>query len=294
MELTLTQIDNILTRTSGYLKTVTSHSVQPYRGCTLGNSLCGAGCYVRSSLHITRGRPWGGFLEVRTNAAQSYLRHVDGERAWARRARGQFSIFLSSATEPFLPQEFRYRVTRSLLEAMLDGPPDLLIVQTHSHRSAEYLPLCERLARRCALRMHISIETDRDTLPGLPPSASSVAKRFEAARSFKAAGIPTIVTVSPLLPIAAPDRFFARVAEVADAVVIDHFIQGDGTADGSRTRRTALPAAVALVDPTATELAYRDRMVEIAQRYLPGRVGVNVDGFAGRWLSPDTYFRSTS
>ena len=38
-------------------------------------------------------------------------------------------------------------------------------------------------------------------------------------------------------------RFFARVAACVDAVVIDHFMQGDGSADGARTRRTPLPAA---------------------------------------------------
>jgi hypothetical protein len=52
-----------------------------------------------------------------------------------------------------------------------------------------------------------------------------------------------VVTVSPLLPIADPERFFARLAGLADAVVIDHFIGGDGTPDGSRTLRTGLPAA---------------------------------------------------
>ena len=33
-------------------------------------------------------------------------------------------------------------------------------------------------------------------------------------------------------------RFLARVAACADAVMIDHFMQGDGSADGARTRRT--------------------------------------------------------
>ena len=67
-------------------------------------------------------------------------------------------------------------------------------------------------------------------------------------------------------------------------VVIDHFVQGDGTADGSRTRRTALPATMAAMHANSVDLAYRDRMVAIALRHLPGQVGVNTDGFAGRYL----------
>lgn len=285
MQLSETQIGNVLTRTSGYLRTVASHSLQPYRGCSFGNALCGVGCYVRGSGHITRGRVWGDFLEVRVNAAESYRAHVERERAWARRSRGQFGVFLSSATEPFPPQEFRLGITRGVLTAMLDEPPDLLIVQTHSHRVMEYLPLLAELARHCDLRVHISIETDRENLAGLPPHASSVAKRMQAAAEVKAAGIWSVVTVSPLLPIAEPDSFFARIAAVANAVVLDHFIQGDGSPDGGRTRRTGLPAAMEAIEPTSVTLDYRDRMAEIARRHLPGRVGVNIDGFAGRWLS---------
>ncbi|MEM1201887.1 MAG: hypothetical protein AAGN66_01510 [Acidobacteriota bacterium] len=286
MEITPVEIGKVLTRTGGYLSTVTSHSLQPYRGCTLGRSLCGAGCYVQHAGLLTRGRPWGGFLEVRTNAAESYLRYVGAERRWGRRARGEFSIFLSSATEPFLPQERRYGITRGVLEAMLEEPPDLLVVQTHSHRITAAADLLVALAKRCRVRCHLSIETDRDRLPGLPPHASPVGRRFEAAAALRRMGLETVVTVSPLLPIADPEAFFARIAACADAVVLDHFIGGDGSPEGRRTRRTSLPQAMEAVEAGSTDLAYRDAMVAVAHRHLPGRVGVSVDGFAGRWSTP--------
>lgn len=293
--MTHTTIKNILTRTTGYLRTVTSHSLQPYRGCTFGRSLCGVGCYVQHNGHLLKGRPWGGFLEVRTNAAESYLDNYDRECRWARRNRqahggqpvgsdrGEFSIFCSSATDPFVPQEFREQITRSVLEAMLRKPPDRLILQTHSHRVVDYLDLYRALDRRCDLRIHVTIETDREGLPGLPPHASPVEKRLAACGRLKGSGLTTVATVSPLLPIADPDRFLARIAEVADAVVIDHFIEGDGSSDGSRTWRTPLPEAIRAVEPEAATLGYRDRIVEIARRHLPGRVGVSTDGFAGRY-----------
>jgi DNA repair photolyase len=274
------QVGEILTRASGFLRAVSSHSLQPYRGCTFGRSLCGVGCYVRQSPWVTRGREWGTFLEVRTNAAAAYLASCARERAWARR-RGRFSIFLSSATDPFLPQESRYGVTRSVLEAMLDEPPDELILQTHGDRVVDAVALCAELARRCDLRVHISIESDRDRLPGLPPPAASVAARLAAAGQLRAAGLKVVVTVAPLHPIADPEGFFAHIAAVADAVVIDHFIVGDGSPDGSRTRRTRLPEAMAALDPSSLGLDYRDRMVACARTIMPGRVGVSAAGFAG-------------
>lgn len=285
VQISTVSVANILTRTTGYLRTVTSHSLQPYRGCTLGRSLCGVGCYVRHNGHVTRGREWGGFLEVRTNAADSYRTHYERERRWARRrGDGRFSVFMSSSTDPFVPQEARYGVTAAVLAAMCELPPDLLILQTHSHKVAGYLKQLSCLAGRCELRVHVSIESDRDALPGLPAAASTVARRLEACAAIRAAGIWTVVTVSPLLPIADPDGFFRRIAAAADAVVIDHFIGGDGSSDGGRTRRTALPAAMARVDPRSVTLEYYDQMVAIAQRHLPGRVGSHIDGFAGHYF----------
>jgi DNA repair photolyase len=283
LELTQVTVKNILTRTTGFLREVTSHSLQPYRGCTFGNALCGVGCYVQHSRHITQGRRWGGFLEVRTNAADSYLANCDRERRWAEKRNEAFSIFCSSATDPFVPQEFRYGITHSLLEAMCERPPDELVLQTHSHRVAECLPLLQQLATRCRLRVHVSIETDRERIAGLPPHASPVERRLTACEKLRAARLFTVVTVSPLLPIAEPERFFARIAEVADAVVLDHFIQGDGSHDGGRTLRTSLPAAMAAIDPHSVSLAYRDEMAACARRIMPGRVGVNIAGFAGRY-----------
>lgn len=261
---------------------MSSHSLQPYRGCSFGSSLCGVGCYVQHNRWLTRGAVWGSFLEVRRNAAEAYLAQHGREQRWARRSRGGFAVFLSSSTDPFVPQERRFGVTARVLDAMCERPPDALIVQTHSPAVVGSLAALRTLAARCSLRVHVSIESDRDRLPGLPPPASPVARRLEAARQLREAGIRTVVTVAPLLPIADPRAFFGRIAGVADAVVIDHFIGGDGSPDGSRTRRTALPAAIESVEPGAAALAYRDAMVAVAREAMPGRVGVGREGFAGR------------
>ena len=74
MDVSTVAVGRILTRSSGFLQTVSSHSLQPYRGCALGNSLCGVGCYVRHSWYVTRGREWGSFVEARANAADAYAR----------------------------------------------------------------------------------------------------------------------------------------------------------------------------------------------------------------------------
>jgi len=48
------------------------------------------------------------------------------------------------------------------------------------------------------------------------------------------------------------------------------------------TRR--YPLAMEKLHPGAASLAYRQEIVEIAKVYFPGRIGVIIDGFAGRFL----------
>lgn len=286
MDLQEVTIKNILTRTSGYLDAVSTHSLQPYRGCSYGRSLCGVGCYVQHNPFITRGRPWGSFLEVRTNAAESYLRHVARERAWAHKVGRRFGIFMSSSTDPFVPQEKTYRVTACLLQAMQIMPPDELIVQTHSATVAEHAVTLRLLSESCRLRVHISIEGDRDRLPGLPPPASSVQSRLEAAGRLKEAGLFTVITVAPLFPLQDPPAFFRRCGQVSDALVLDHFVGGDGTVSGSRTRLTPLPASMEQIQPGSSRPAYQEQAYEWARCYYPGPIGMGPQGFAGRYGAP--------
>ena len=125
--------------------------------------------------------------------------------------------------------------------------------------------------------MHISIESDQQDLPGLPPAACSVDRRFAAAHTLRQSGIFVVVTVSPLLPIVDADAFFARIASQADATVIDHFIGGDGSPDGRRTAATSLPQAMEQVIAGSTRLSYRDEVVDIARKHLPGWVSASTD-----------------
>ncbi len=274
---------SILTRSSGYLASVCSHSLNPYRGCSYGKSLCGVACYARFQFQAQGKGPWGGFLGVKQRAAELYLKSAPRERRWARARKG-FSVFMASSTDPFVPQERSYRITRELLRAMLQEPPDELIVQTHSPLVLDEIDNLKELSDRCQLRVHLSIEGDRERLPGLPPPAFSLRRRMDAARQLKKAGIRVVATLAPLHPLANPSAFFQELGDCVDAVVIDHFIEGDGSKGGARTQRTALPAALEQAHPGSSSLDYRDQVVGWALQHFPGAIGVGCDGFGGRYL----------
>jgi DNA repair photolyase len=284
VEITEIQCQSILTRASGYLKPVCSHSINPYVGCGFGRSACGVGCYVRHNAWLTRGRDWGAFVDVKTNAPEIYLKTCDAEQRWAHRRGQPFAIFFSSSTEPWQPAEKQYRVTRRLLETMVTHPPDEMILQTHATAMRDDLDLVAALSQKCQLRVHVSIEGDTEHLPGLPPPPATVKDRVELLRQLSSAGIFAVACLSPLYPMQNPAVFFEQLAGAGvDAVVIDHFIEGDGTREGSRTWKTALPRSMEAVSAESTRLEYRDRIAAMARNYLP--VGISASGFAGHYSS---------
>ena len=273
----------ILTRTSGFLREVSSHSLNPYIGCGFGRSSCGIGCYVQFNTWVTRGRSWGAFVDVKTNSPEVYKQTYSAEKKWAERRSIPFSIFMSSSTDPWQPIEKKYRITRNILQTMLAIPPTEIILQTHSILIEDDLDLITQLAQVCDLRVHISIEGDLDHLPSLPSPPSSNKARIDLLAKFSKAGIKSVACLSPLYPISDPETFFQELANTgATAAVIDHFIQGDGTKDGSRTNKTSLPTAMAKLNPESIKLSYRDTIAKIARGYLP--VGVSASGFAGKYL----------
>jgi DNA repair photolyase len=229
---------SILTPTGGFLKSGYTHSLNPSLGCAFGKTLCGAFCYAQHNQWITRGRPWRLYAR-KLEVPELYRRDAARVRKKGRPLR----IFLSSSTEPYPPEERRLGQMRRLLEAMRDEPPDLLTLQTHGDLVVRDLDLLRALGEACRVRVSVTIETDRERLPGLPPPPVSVARRLEALARVRAAGIPCQAALAPLLPLENPAAFAVRLDEVADRVVLDHYLLGDGSA-GVRTSNTCLPGVL--------------------------------------------------
>ena len=274
---------SILTPTGGFL-TGFSHTLNPYVGCSLGGSLCGMACYAAEMpLALREATPWGTSLKVKLNVASLYRR----DHAKVRRKGEPLSIFMSSVTDPYVPQERHYRSTRRVLTAMLKSPPDTLVLQTHTPNVLWDIELLCRLSRQCRVVVQISIETDQEMLPGFPRHAYSVAARLDALRDLTKSGLNTVGVVSPLLPLAESESFATRLGEVASSVILDHYLIGDGSWDGMRTRKRkasrdlAVPQMIAAVDGNDwNTLEKFDQIVETFRAVLGNdRVGVSAEGF---------------
>jgi DNA repair photolyase len=232
-------VDNasVLTPTSGYLSAGYTHTINLYQGCSFAGSLCGVFCYAQHNQWITRGRPWG-LYGAKRHIREAYRSDYDRIKQPRRGLAKQLNIYMSSSTDPYLPQEKKLRLTRSLLQEMPDRPPDVLVIQTHHTLIQRDLDLIAEIASRCELWVSLTVETDMDPVPGFPPHASAPARRLEILERFRRRGIRTQATLSPLMPFADAAGFARRLDVACDRVVLDHYLIGDGSPNGWRTRRT--------------------------------------------------------
>lgn len=94
--------------------------INPYTGCSHACRYCYARFMKRFTGHS---EPWGSFVDVKLNAPD-----LIPEKSGKYRGK---SVFLSSVTDPYLPQEKNYGLTRQILERLIPLEPRLGI-QTKS------------------------------------------------------------------------------------------------------------------------------------------------------------------
>ncbi|MBI3450354.1 MAG: hypothetical protein HY049_15745 [Acidobacteria bacterium] len=275
----------LVNRTGGFLSGFT-HTINPYHGCAYGRTLCGVPDYAPE---IVRGfgetRAWGTYLDAKVNAPGIYAADHDRIR---RSPDPSLRIYMSSVTDPYPPHEIRLRITSRILEAMLDRPPDLLALQTHTPNPLWDEDRLAALSARCALSIQISVETDRESFPPpFPKHAYPVGERIAALARLRRRGLRTVAVVAPLWPIDDLTAFDVRLGEAADFVVLDHYLLGDGSKDGMRTRRRLalagrtfpeLLVAAGYAEWTRGEALDRVRDAFVA-RLGAERVGVSKEGF---------------
>ena len=126
-------------------------------------------------------------------------------------------IAMGTNTDPYQPIEARYRITRAVLELCLEVRHPLTIT-TKSDRVLRDLDLLEQLAARDLVMVGISV-TSLDTAMSrkLEPRAASPEKHIAALGRLVAAGVPSHVSIAPIIPAitdADLEGILARSADV--------------------------------------------------------------------------------
>lgn len=168
-------------------------SVNPYRGCM---HAC-AYCYARPShqyLGFGAGTDFDRKIVVKIDAPDVLAREL-ARRSWKRE-----TIVFSGNTDCYQPLEASYELTRGCLEVCLTRRNPVTVI-TKGALVRRDIDLLARLARDSAVCVYVSIPFAHEEIGRkLEPGASSPSKRFETLNVLSQAGIPTGISLSPLIP----------------------------------------------------------------------------------------------
>jgi DNA repair photolyase len=168
-------------------------SVNPYRGCYHGCIYC----YARPThqyLGMGAGSDFERQLVVKVNAPRLL------EEAFMRPSWKGEAVFFSGVTDCYQPLEASYGLTRACLEvcARFRNPVCITTKGALVRRDVDVL---QRLHRDASVQVFISIPVLEDSVARVTePYASPPSARFEAMRALCEAGIPTGISLAPLIP----------------------------------------------------------------------------------------------
>jgi len=191
-------------------------SVNPYRGCEHGCIYCFA--RPTHAYHdLSPGVDFESRLFAKPDAAK--LLHA----ALARPGYEVAPIALGTNTDPYQPIEGEWRITRSILELLLETRHPFTIT-TKSDRVLRDLDILSAAAKLGIAAVAISVTTlDPAIHRTLEPRASAPRKRLAAIRSLSDAGVPAYVSVAPVIPQITDHELESIVAAAAEAGALGGF-----------------------------------------------------------------------
>jgi DNA repair photolyase len=160
--------------------------INPYVGCSHSCFYC----YARFMKRFTGYREdWGEFVDVKINAP-------DLIPELSSKYTGK-NILLSSVTDPYLPLEREYKLTRHIIEKLIPIQPFLSIL-TKSDLVLRDLDLLKQF-ENCEVGFSFST-LDENLRKKVEPCSSPVKNRIKALREVHNQTIKTYVFISPILP----------------------------------------------------------------------------------------------
>lgn len=167
--------------------------INPYTGCAFGCAYCYAsfmGRYVGEEIGT-----WGEYVYVKTNAVEIARHDVSAMKPAKRNA----TLLLSSVTDPYQGVESKYRLTRGILEVLVEAQwPGRVGILTKSPLVTRDIDLLLQLPQP---EVGLTVtSTDDKISKWLEVRAPKASARLQALRELADAGLPVYAFVGPLLP----------------------------------------------------------------------------------------------
>ena len=168
-------------------------SVNPYRGCEHGCIYC----FARPT-HAYHDLSPGVDFESRLFAKPDAPKLLHA--ALSQPGYQVAPIALGTNTDPYQPIEERWKITRAILEVLVETKHPFTIT-TKSNRVLRDLDLIAPAAHEGLAAVALSVTSlDPEVSRILEPRAPAGRKRLEAIKALNEAGVPTLLPVAPVVP----------------------------------------------------------------------------------------------
>jgi DNA repair photolyase len=253
---------SILTPTSGFMESY-DYSINPYSGCSFGCTYCYAAFFSRDQEKMNN---WGKWVEVKENALKLLVKKRKSPLI-------DKTVYISSVTDPYQPIEKELELTRSILQELIDYHKVRLVIQTRSHLVERDIDLFKQFD---VIQVNMTITTDSDEVRKVfEPYCPSNKMRLKAIKAINDHGIPSCITMTPLLPIENPELFVQSLKETGiEKFVVQPFHASKGKfAAGTRDE------AKSILDKFNWSDDEYQRILTIFKQLIPD-IGVGKQGFA--------------
>ena len=244
-------------------------SINAYRGCEHGCIYCFARP-THAYHNLSPGLDFESRLFAKPNAA-ALLRAELGKRGYECRP-----IAMGTNTDPYQPIEQHWKITRQVIEVLSECDHPLTIT-TKSARVARDIDLLAPMAAKGLAAVMMSVTSlDRAVARTLEPRASTPPARLRAIRDLSDAGVPTYVSISPVVPAITDHEVEAIVAAAAEAGAIGGF-----------SMMVRLPHEVAPLFRAWLDAHYPERAAKVMSLINQARGGKDNEGDFFKRFQPD-------
>lgn len=158
-----------------------------YRGCSHGCIYCDSRSKCYHMEHEFED------IEVKENA-------IELLEAALKRKRKKCMIGTGAMTDPYIPLELELGNVRKALSLIYEYGFGFTVI-TKSNRILRDMDLLRKINEKTKCVVQMTLTTyDEELCRKLEPNVSTTAERFETLKKLHAAGIPTVVWLSPILP----------------------------------------------------------------------------------------------
>ena len=171
----------------------TDYVVNPYVGCSFSCLYCYAsfmGRFVGESIEN-----WGNYVYIKKNSVEIFEKQL--KKLLDKKLKS--TIFFSSVTDPYLPIEKKYQLTRKMLEVLKNN--HYLGLVSILTKSALVLRDIDVLQELKDVEVGFTITSAKDSISkALEIKAPSITSRLHALSKLNSQNIRTFAFIGPLLP----------------------------------------------------------------------------------------------